>query len=166
MSEVREELGTCKSAVESFANLMAVAIDVPEVQLHYWLDCYYQLRRAYEAERMGEEPEAERAVQAEEKAEEPKKPAALKAPKLEASGFSGKKASMKQEAYTKLRAARASGITFTELSLATNCLLSEGDVMSMVNAQPMTDRKWEIMAGALENLEKRGRLNGDSPDGQ
>ena len=77
MSEVREELGTCKSAVEAFANLMAVAIDVPEVQLHYWLDCYYQLRRAYEAERMGAAPEAERAVPAEEKAPEPEKPAAL-----------------------------------------------------------------------------------------
>lgn len=163
MSEVREELGTCKSAVESFANLMAVAIDVPEVQLHYWLDCYYQLRRAYEAERMGDAPEAERAVPAEEKAEEPKKQAVPKAPKpakSEATGFSGKKASMKQEAYNKLCAARASGITFSELSLATNHLLSEGDVMSMVNAQPMTDRKWEIMAVALQDLEKQGRLNG------
>lgn len=160
MSEVREELGTCKSAVEAFANMMAVAIDVPEVQLHYWLDCYYQLRRAYEAERMGTAPEAERADPMEEKAPEPKKPAAPKLPKPEAAGFSGKKASMKQEAYTKLRAARASGITFTELSLATNCLLSEGDVMSMINAAPMTDRKWEIMAGALRDLEKHGRLNG------
>lgn len=158
MSEVREELGTCKSAVEAFANVMAVAIDVPEVQLHYWLDCYYQLRRAYEAERMGTAPEAERAVPAEEKAPEPKKPAAPKPPKLEAAGFSGKKASMKQEAYTKLRAARASGITFTELSQSTNYLLSEGDVMSMVNAQPMTDRKWEIMAVALQDLEKRGKI--------
>ena len=158
MSEVREELGTCRSAVESFANLMAVAIDVPEVQLHYWLDCYYQLRRAYETERMGTAPEAERAVPAEEKTPEPKKPAAPKAPKPEPAGFSGKKASMKQEAYTKLRAARASGITFSQLSLATNHLLSEGDVMSMVNAQPMTDRKWEIMAGALQDLEKRGKI--------
>lgn len=155
-----EELGTCKSAVEAFANLMAVAIDVPEVQLHYWLDCYYQLRRAYEAERMGEAPEAERADPMEEKTPEPKKPAAPKTPKPEPTGFSGKKASMKQEAYNKLRAARASGITFSELSLATNYLLSEGDVMSMVNAQPMTDRKWEIMAGALQDLEKQGRLNG------
>ena len=160
MSEVREELGTCKSAVEAFANLMAVAIDVPEVQLHYWLDCYYQLRRAYEAERMGEAPEAERADPMEEKTPEPKKPAAPKTPKPEPTGFSGKKASMKQEAYNKLRAARASGITFSELSLATNYLLSEGDVMSMVNAQPMTDRKWEIMAIALQDLEKQGRLNG------
>ena len=98
MSEVREELGTCKSAVEAFANMMAVAIDVPEVQLHYWLDCYYQLRRAYEAERMGAAPEAERADPMEEKAPEPKKQAAPKAPKPEATGFSGKKASMKQEA--------------------------------------------------------------------
>lgn len=160
MSEVRGELGTCKSAVESFANLMAVAIDVQEVQLHYWLDCYYQLRRAYEAERMGAALEAERADPVEEKAAEPKKPAAPKPPKPEPAGFSGKKASMKQEAHAKLLAARASGITFSELSQTTNYLLSEGDVMSMVNAQPMTDRKWEIMAGALQDLEKRGRLNG------
>lgn len=153
------ELGTSRSAVESFANLMAVAIDVPEVQLHYWLDCYYQLRRAYEAEIAEEEPEAEEEAPKEETTP-PKKPAAPKPAKSEATGFSGKKASMKQEAYNKLRAARASGITFSELSLATNHLLSEGDVMSMVNAQPMTDRKWEIMAGALQDLEKQGRLNG------
>ena len=158
MSEVREELGTCKSAVEAFANLMAVAIDVPEVQLHYWLDCYYQLRRAYEVERMGAAPEAEREEPVEEKTAEPKKPSAPKPPKPEPASFSGKKASMKQEAYTKLRAARASGVTFSELSLATNYLLSEGDVMSMVNAQPMTDRKWEIMAGALQDLENRGKI--------
>ena len=164
MSEVREELGTCKSAVEAFANMMAVAIDVPEVQLHYWLDCYYQLRRAYEAERMGPAPEAERADPVEEKPPEPKKAAAPKPQKPEPAGFSGKKASMKQEAYTKLRAARASGITFTELSQSTNYLLSEGDVMSMINAAPMTDRKWEIMAGALQDLEKRGKIgnNGGS----
>ena len=65
---------------------------------------------------------------------------------------------MKQEAYNKLRAARASGVIFTELSQSTNYLLSEGDVMSMINAAPMTDRKWEIMAGALQDLEKRGKI--------
>ena len=147
-----EELGTCKSAVEAFANLMAVAIDVPEVQLHYWLDCYYQLRRAYEAERMGTAP----AVKITERVEA--KPLEQIKPQPAPISFTGKKASMKQEAYTKLRAARASGITFSELSLATNCLLSEGDVMSMINAAPMTDRKWEIMAGALQDLEKRGKI--------
>ena len=149
-----EELGTCKSAVEAFANLMAVAIDVPEVQLHYWLDCYYQLRRAYEAERMGTAP----AVKITERVEA--KPLEQIKPQPAPISFTGKKASMKQEAHTKLLAARARGVTFSELSLASNCLLSEGEIMSMVNAAPMTDRKWEIMAGALENLEKRWRTNG------
>lgn len=166
-----EELGTCKSAVEAFANVMAVAIDVPEVQLHYWLDCYYQLRRAYEAERQAARV-AESAVPEEEKTPEPKKPAVEITERVEAKpleqikpqpapiSFTGKKASMKQEAHTKLLAARARGVTFSELSLASNCLLSEGEIMSMVNAAPMTDRKWEIMAGALEHLEKRWRTNG------
>lgn len=153
MIEEDIELGTCRSAVESFANLMAMAIDVPEVQLHYWLDCYYQLRRAYEAEIAEEEtPAVEISARVEGKPLEQIKPQPAPA------SFTGKKASMKQETYTKLLAARASGITFLELSQSTNYMLSEGDVMSMVNAAPMTDRKWEIMAGALENLEKRGKI--------
>lgn len=157
MIEEDIELGTCRSAVESFANLMAVAIDVPEVQLHYWLDCYYQLRRAYEAEIAEEEPEAE-AEAPKEETTPPEKKALKKNLVVEPPVFSGKKAGTKQEAYNKLLAARASGITFSELSQSTNYMLSEGDVMSMVNAAPMTDRKWEIMAGALENLEKRGKI--------
>ena len=157
------ELGTSRSAVESFANLMAVAIDVPEVQLHYWLDCYYQLRRAYEAEIAEEEPEAEAEAPKEETTPQ-KKMAPKKKLDVEPPVFSGKKAGTKQEAYNKLLAARASGLTFSELSQSTNYMLSEGDVMSMVNAAPMTDRKWEIMAGALESLEKRGKIvnNGGS----
>lgn len=152
------ELGTSRSAVESFANLMAAAIDMPEVLLHYWLDCYYQLRRAYEAERQAEAAKMEaidRGIDAlvqEGTILEPKKPQPAPA------SFTGKKAGMKQEAYTKLLAARAKGITFSELSQSTNYMLSEGDVMSMLNAQPMTDRKWEIMAGALNDLEKQGRI--------
>lgn len=152
------ELGTCRSAVESFVNLMAVAIDVPEVQLHYWLDCYYQLRRSYEAEIAEEEPEAEAEEPKEDTTPPPKKKALEKKLEVEPPVFSGKKAGTKQEAYNKLLAARASGITFSELSQSTNYMLSEGDVMSMVNAAPMTDRKWEIMAGALESLEKRGKI--------
>ena len=146
------ELGTRRSAVESFANLMAAAIDVPEVLLHYWLDCYYQLRRAYEAERMAETPAVEitERVAAQPLEQIKPHPASI--------SFTGKKASMKQETYTKLLAARAKGITFSELSQSTNYMLSEGDVMSMLNAQPMTDRKWEIMAGALNDLEKQGRI--------
>lgn len=161
MVEEDIELGTCRSAVESFANLMAVAIDVPEVQLHYWLDCYYQLRRAYEAEIAEDAPEAEEeAPAADIKARLEAKPLEQIKPHPALISFTGKKASMKKEAYSKLLAARASGITFSELSQSTNYMLSEGDVMSMVNAAPMTDRKWEIMAVALQDLEKQGRLNG------
>ena len=146
------ELGTCRSAVESFANLMAAAIDVPEVLLHYWLDCYYQLRRAYEVERMAETPAVEitERVAAQPLEQIKPHPALI--------SFTWKKASMKQETFTKLLAARAKGITFSELSQSTNYMLSEGDVMSMLNAQPMTDRKREIMAGALNDLEKQGRI--------
>lgn len=165
MIEEDIELGTCRSAVESFANLMAVAIDVPEVQLHYWLDCYYQLRRAYEAEIAEEEPEAEAEAPAVDiTARVEAKPLEQIKPHPALISFTGKKASMKREAYSKLLAARASGLTFSELSQSTNYMLSEGDVMSMVNAAPMTDRKWEIMAGALESLERRGKIvnNGGS----
>lgn len=152
------ELGTCRSAVESFANLMAAAIDVPEVQLHYWLDCYYQLRMAYEAERQAEAAKMESIDREIDALLQKGTLLESKKPQPAPASFTGKKASMKQEAYTKLQAARASGITFSELSQSTNYMLSEGDVMSMLNAQPMTDRKWEIMAGALNDLEKQGRF--------
>ena len=43
-------LGTAEAAVRSCVNLIATATDLHEEQLAYWLDMYYQLRRAYEAE--------------------------------------------------------------------------------------------------------------------
>ena len=44
------EIGTRESAVEAFVNLMSAALNMPEKKLHYWLDCYYQLRLEYEIE--------------------------------------------------------------------------------------------------------------------
>ena len=43
-------IGTPEAAVRSCINLIATATDLREEQLAYWLDMYYQLRRAYEAE--------------------------------------------------------------------------------------------------------------------
>lgn len=41
-------LGTPESAALAFVNIMAAATEIREEQLAYWLDAYYQLRRAYE----------------------------------------------------------------------------------------------------------------------
>lgn len=43
-------LGTAESAALAFVNVMAAATEIREEQLAYWLDAYYQLRRAYERE--------------------------------------------------------------------------------------------------------------------
>ena len=43
-------IGSPEAAVRSCINLIATATDLREEQLAYWLDMYYQLRRAYEAE--------------------------------------------------------------------------------------------------------------------
>ena len=43
-------LGTTQAAVQACVNLIATATDLREEQLAYWLDLYYQVRRAYEAE--------------------------------------------------------------------------------------------------------------------
>ena len=43
-------LGTAESAALAFVNIMAAATEIREEQLAYWLDAYYQLRRAYERE--------------------------------------------------------------------------------------------------------------------
>lgn len=104
--------------------------------LHYWLDCYYQLRAAYEAEQ-AEAPQTE-------------------APEPDTPQFSGKKAAMKRDTYSRLMAARGDGRTIAELVAASKSILNDADVVAMLNAMPVTDRKWEIMAGALDKLDKAG----------
>ena len=47
----RPALGSPEAAVRSMVNLIATAARVDEEQLAYWLDAYYQLRAAYEAEK-------------------------------------------------------------------------------------------------------------------
>ena len=44
------ELGSRQAAVESCVSLIASRVGQPESILHYWLDLYYQVRLAYEAE--------------------------------------------------------------------------------------------------------------------
>ena len=44
----RPELGTTEAAVRSCVNLIALATHTDEEHLAYWLDCYYQLRKAHE----------------------------------------------------------------------------------------------------------------------
>ena len=44
----RPELGTTEAAVRSCVNLIALATHTDEEHLAYWLDCYYQLRRAHD----------------------------------------------------------------------------------------------------------------------
>ena len=50
MNETRErpELGTTEAAVRSCVNLIALATHTDEEHLAYWLDLYYQTRKAHE----------------------------------------------------------------------------------------------------------------------
>ena len=51
----RPELGTTEAAVRSCVNLIALATHTDEEHLAYWLDCYYQLRKAHEDRLAAEE---------------------------------------------------------------------------------------------------------------
>lgn len=51
----RPELGTTEAAVRSCVNLIALATHTGEEHLAYWLDCYYQLRKAHEDRLAAEE---------------------------------------------------------------------------------------------------------------
>ena len=51
----RPELGTTEAAVRSCVNLIALATHTDEEHLAYWLDCYYQLRKAHEDRLSAEE---------------------------------------------------------------------------------------------------------------
>ena len=57
MNETRErpELGTTEAAVRSCVNLIALATHTDEKHLAYWLDCYFQLRKAHEDRLAAEE---------------------------------------------------------------------------------------------------------------
>lgn len=169
------EIGTRKCAVEAFVNMMGAALDMPEKKLHYWLDCYYQLRRAYELEREETTDDIRRAMRqmllaggednsavcfsdgddaapdespqpATPVAEVPEKPAD-ETPKKSA------KTSIKQETHARLMAARDQGVTIAQLRTASGRKLTESDICGMLNSMPLTDGKWQLMAKALDKIE-------------
>lgn len=46
----RPELGSTEAGVLGFVHLLSYQLEITEEYLAYWLDAYYQLRRAYEQE--------------------------------------------------------------------------------------------------------------------
>lgn len=154
---------------------MGAALDMPEKKLHYWLDCYYQLRRAYERESEKTTDDIRRAMRqmllaggednsaayfsngddaAPDEPAQPVTPAA-EAPEKPA-GETPKKAaktSIKQETHARLMAARDQGVTIAQLRTASGKKLTESDICGTLNSMPLTDSKWQLMAKALDKIE-------------
>ena len=142
------EIGTRESAVEAFVNLMSAALNMPEKKLHYWLDCYYQLRSAYEREKpvFCEMQIAPVTAGTPEVAEEPAAVSVEGAPEQT-------KTSVKQETHARLMAAREKGVTIAQLHTASGKKLTEGDICGMLNSMPLSEAKWKLMKKALDKLD-------------
>lgn len=140
------EIGTRESAVEAFVNLMSAALNMPEKKLHFWLDCYYQLRSAYERERpvFYEMQIAPVAAGTPEVAAEPVAAPVEGAPE---------KKSVKQETHARLMAAREKGVTIAQLHTASGKKLTEGDICGMLNSMPLAEAKWKLMKKALDKID-------------
>ena len=142
------EIGTRESAVEAFVNLMSSALNMPERKLHYWLDCYYQLRSAYEREKpvFCEMQITPVAAGTPEVAAEPAAVPVAGAPKKE-------EKSIKQETHARLMAAREKGVTIAQLHAASAKKLTESDICGMLNSMPLAEAKWKLMKKALDKLD-------------
>lgn len=146
------EIGTRESAVEAFVNLMSAALNMPEKKLHYWLDCYYQLRSAYEREQAEEKAVSYEmqitpvAAGTTEPAAEPAAAPVEGAPKKE-------EKSIKQETHARLMAAREKGVTIAQLHAASAKKLTESDICGMLNSMPLAEAKWKLMKKALDKLD-------------
>lgn len=169
------EIGTRKCAVEAFVNVMGAALDMPEKKLHYWLDCYYQLRRAYERESEKTPDDIRRTMRqmllagGEDNSEvcfsdgddaapdEPAQPVtpAAEAPEKPAGEAAKKpvKTSIKQETHARLMAARDQGVTIAQLRTASGRKLTESDICGMLNSMPLAEAKWKLMKKALDKIE-------------
>lgn len=163
-------IGTTEAAVLSCVSVIAAVTAQREEVLAYWLDLYYQVRRAYEIERhVEEDPKLinredlypvlremmrdalkstarEKAVEkmaGKKAAEEPETPPA---PKV--GGWAAKKAAIRD----RLVKARAEGVTIAELE-QTGCAFPR-EILGILEAAPIDMKSYRRVEAALDAVGK------------
>lgn len=173
-------LGTPEAAVRSCVSLMAAVTGQPEKYLTYWLDLYYQVRRAYEkSNRMPpltpeeqesllanfrEELKPSRArpltpedrlhietPRAEAKADEAPPPKVTGAGKAWRSGPSPT-AKFKQKIFDRIRTARAKGMTYAQIASMGDGI-TENTIIMALNAEKVSMACWHEIKRALDRIE-------------
>lgn len=126
------ELGSPQAAVITFVSLAAVAMGQDERKLAYYLDCYYQLRRAYE-----ESQEAEPATAASDPAE------AKRAEEL----------ALKMRVRDGLLNARKKGIALCTISEASGQTVSDAQILSILEGRYLGISVYRKLDKALKTLD-------------
>lgn len=156
-------LGTTEAAVRSCVSVIAAVTAQREEILAYWLDLYYQVRRAYEIEQEREEdPRLIRREDLYPVMREMMRDALKSTAKEQAQARAEIKAAeakktrrqtpFKRQVADELEAARKAGVTVPLIVEASGGELSEGDVLAILEKQVMDPGVYVALHDALNKL--------------
>ena len=176
------KLGTTEAAVRSCVSVIAAVTAQREDVLAYWLDLYYQVRCAYEAENRHEDPAVHNLIRIEDlypllrdmfarelksaldgKAVvplagiQPEQPAEPEQPAAEIMGPKiGVKgwAAKKNAIRNRLLAARATGVTIPQIVQASEGAITDSEIFKILNTQKVPFDIYRSLGAALEALGK------------
>lgn len=165
MAETMEQLplGTTEAAVRSCVSVIAAVTAQREEILAYWLDLYYQVRRAYEIEQEREEdPRLIRREDLYPVMRELMRDAFKSIAKEQAQARAEIKAAeakktrsqtpFKRQVADELEAARKAGVTVPQIVEASGGKLSDGDVLAILEKQVMGPGVYVALHDALNKL--------------
>lgn len=136
------ELGSKEAAVLSCVSLIAGMCGQPEAAIAYWLDLYYQVRCAYEAEG-ADEANTDTGVPKTPKVYSPKfrKPTATD------------NAIFKRETWERLSRLRERGLTVAEIREAGAGEITDDQIMSILECKQVPVAVYRVLAAALDKIE-------------
>lgn len=154
-------LGSTEAAVRSCVNMLAALTSQREEHLAYWLDLYYQVRRAYEIETGGvPDPQLIRKEDLRPLLQDAVRDAMRGVAKQEA----GKRMEKKQEAAPEIKRratpykrqvadrlaeARKNGATIAAIAKASGGAVTEGQILSILEGQMLATEVYQTLDTAL-----------------
>lgn len=158
------KLGSAEAAVRSCVNMLAALTSQREEHLAYWLDLYYQVRRAYEIESGGEpDPQLIRKADLRTLLQDAIRDAMRGAAKQEAARRMEKKQEdgqvkrratpYKRQVADRLAEARKNGATIAGISQASGGAVTEGQILSILEGQQLATEVYQTLDAALAKVE-------------
>ena len=155
-------LGSAEAAVRSCVNMLAALTSQREEHLAYWLDLYYQVRRAYEIESGGEpDPQLIRKADLRTLLQDAVRDAMRGTAKQEAKARMEKKQETevkrratpyKRQVADRLAEARKGGATIAGISKASGGAVTEGQILSILEGQQLATGVYQTLDAALAAL--------------